>query len=520
MALTEADRIAASLRLVVHTVGDGVAASDVSALEAGVRAPSTAVPLLVDLDHSLIMTDLLSESANVYLSSNPGGLWRLLGWTCQGRGALKSELSTRSTIDIATLPVHEGLFEWLQAQRAAGRRLVLVSGFDQAVAHRVFNHLGLFDELFMTSEPGAPGPVRKSDRIVTRFGAGKFDYVGDSWSDVPVFSAARLAHVSSSSPRLVARVEAHGNLGLVFPPDRPSHITALRRALRPHQWVKNILVFVPLLAAHLYGSVDALCQAMLALAVFCVAASSVYLLNDLVDVPSDRYHPRKRQRPFAAGDLGLLTGWLLWPVLASSAMAVAYTAVNPRFAACVAAYWLLTVAYSFKLKREPVIDVLALAGLYTMRIVAGAAAIAVPLSFWLLAFSVFLFLSLAFMKRYSELKRLKDADGDMASARGRGYAATDLEVVSNLGSSAGYVAVLVLAMYIQDTHTVQMYAAPEWIWAACPVLLYWISRSWMLAHRGKMHEDPVVFALKDRASWQAAAVVGLIFLIAKFGWFA
>jgi 4-hydroxybenzoate polyprenyltransferase len=255
-------------------------------------------------------------------------------------------------------------------------------------------------------------------------------------------------------------------------------------------------------------------SALVAFVVFGMTASSVYLLNDLVDVADDRKHTNKRLRPFAAGHLSLLLGWLAWPVLLLCAFELAAAALPWPFTLSLVAYFALTMVYSFWLKRIPMVDVLTLAGLYSLRIVAGAAAISVPMTFWLLSFSMFMFLSLAFIKRYSELKRVFQ-NGQAKTLLGRGYNTQDLELVANLGVSAGYTSVLVLALYIQDSHTASLYATPQFIWLACPLLLFWISRTWLIAHRGQMHEDPVVFALKDRVSWAVAALFAGVFVLAK-----
>jgi len=285
------------------------------------------------------------------------------------------------------------------------------------------------------------------------------------------------------------------------------------QALRPHQWLKNLLVLVPLLTAHLLLDARALQQALWALLCFCIAASSVYVLNDLLDVAHDREHPTKRKRPFASGALPLRVGHVLWPLLLGAALLLALWQLPPRFTLVLGGYWLLTLAYSLALKRKMMVDVLALAGLYTLRIIAGTAALALPPSFWLLAFSTFLFLSLALVKRYAELAELR-VKGYRDKARGRGYYADDLPMLAALGASAGFIAVLVLALYINDPHTLLLYSHPMRIWPACPLLLAWISYVWMLAHRGNMGEDPVLYSFRDPLSLLIGALVGVVFWLA------
>lgn len=287
-------------------------------------------------------------------------------------------------------------------------------------------------------------------------------------------------------------------------------VAAVWRLLRPHQWVKNALLLVPLLAAHGAGGAGALPHGLLAFVSFCLCASAVYVVNDAVDVESDRAHPRKRHRPIAAGEVSVRTACVLAPTLLAMAAAIAIF-LPSRFGLTLALYAATTSAYSFALKGLVMIDAICLAGLYTLRIIAGAAASQVPLSFWLLLFAIFLFLSLAFVKRYAELDSLRRQQRLKAS--GRGYHVEDLSVLESFGTAAGYLSVLVLALYINSPDIESLYRHPKYIWGLCVLMLYWISRVWMKAHRGAMHDDPVVFALRDRVSLAvgllAAITVGL-----------
>jgi 4-hydroxybenzoate polyprenyltransferase len=285
------------------------------------------------------------------------------------------------------------------------------------------------------------------------------------------------------------------------------------RAGRLHQWAKNLLIFVPLLASHQFGSPLALLSGLLAFASFGCCASSGYLLNDILDVQHDRLHPQKRRRPFAAGQLTIRSGLFGSAGLWIAAFGAAYWLLPLPFIAALATYYVVSIAYSIRLKRFMIIDVVTLAMLYTLRIVAGALAFHLILTFWMLAFSMFIFLSLALAKRYTELRAARTR-GDTAQARGRGYFPEDLGMISSLGAASGYLSVMVLALYIQDQNTTALYRHPQLIWLACPLLLYWVSRVWMLAHRGKMYDDPVVFALRDRASLTVGALFGLVFWLA------
>lgn len=471
-------------------------------------------PLVVDLDGTLVKTDLLAETASQFVLAQPLCCFKLLAWLAQGRSALKSHLAHNTNIDATALPYNEELLTWLKQEKAQGRAIVLATASHQLLADQVAAHLGLFDEVLATDASTNLKADAKCAALVAKYGEKGFDYVGNDWADLPVWQSAAQAHVVSQSSRLMEAARRHGNLGQVFTDGKPPLAQALLKAMRPHQWMKNLLVFIPLLAAHRYGDASSVLQALLAFVAFGLTASSAYLLNDMVDVADDRQHVHKRQRPFAAGHLSLLQGWLAWPLLLVCAFTLAAAALPWPFTLSLGAYFVLTVAYSLRLKQIPMVDVLTLAGLYTLRIIAGAAAIAVPLTFWLLSFSMFLFLSLAFIKRYSELKAARQ-NGQTNILHGRGYSPQDLELVANLGGSAGYTAVLVLALYIQDAHTASLYATPQFIWLACPVLLYWISRAWLIAHRGQIHDDPIVFALKDRVSWVVAALFAVVFVAAR-----
>lgn len=288
------------------------------------------------------------------------------------------------------------------------------------------------------------------------------------------------------------------------------------KAMRIHQWVKNVLVFVPYLAAHHYKNQRELAVVCVAFLIFGLIASSVYILNDLLDVDDDRQHPSKCHRPFASRALSTRAGWFLWPMLLILGITGAVALLPVQFVGALVAYFLLTLAYSLRLKRLPIIDVVVLAGLYTMRIVAGAVAIDVPLSFWLFTFSIFLFTSLAFVKRFSELLAAEE-DRPSALLRGRGYHRNDLQAVGNFGAASGYLAVLVFSLYIQDTLTAKLYAEPKVLWIVCPLLLFWISRIWLLTHRGAMHDDPVVFAIKDKTSWVVMGMMMIAMGVARVG---
>jgi 4-hydroxybenzoate polyprenyltransferase/phosphoserine phosphatase len=465
-------------------------------------------PLVVDLDGTLLHSDMLLETGLQFLRQQPWQALRPLRWLLAGKVRLKQELAQRSAIDVTTLPYNQAVLALLQAERARGRRIVLATASHMLLARRIADHLQLFDEVLASEHEVNLSAQRKRDCLLQRFGARGFDYMGNSRDDLPVWGAARLAYVVNASGAVSARAHANGNVAACMPAAALS-LRVLRKALRLHQWAKNFLIFLPLLAAHVALQPARLLPALLAFLCFSLCASSVYLLNDLLDLQDDRQHQSKRLRPCASGQLPLAAGVLGAPLLLAAAALLA--AWLPwQFGAVLAGYYALTLAYSLSFKRVMALDIITLAMLYTLRLVAGAKAVQVALTFWMLAFSMALFLSLALVKRYAELREARQR-ASLAPVPGRGYGPDDLEMIASLGAAAGYMAVLVLGLYTQDHATVALYRQPQLIWLACPLLLFWVTRTWLLTHRGQMHDDPVVFAIKDKTSLLVAAGLALIF---------
>jgi 4-hydroxybenzoate polyprenyltransferase/phosphoserine phosphatase len=470
--------------------------------------------LCVDLDGTLIRSDLLLESLLLLLKRNPLYLFATFMWLLRGgKAGLKSEIAARVTLNPAALPYNTELLTWIQSERATGREVWLCTAANERLATRVAQHVQLFDGVIASDTRNNLAGQNKADQLIERFGKAGFDYCGNERRDMAIWRCAHSAIVVNASAAVEREARAAVTVDRVFPgaghpaagvpgagtptAGRPSTLRAVVRALRPHQWAKNILVLVPLFTAHRFTELHALCCALAALVAFCLCASSVYLLNDMLDLEADRGHPRKSKRPFASGDLSIATGLVLAPLLLGAAALIAVF-LPGKFQLCLAAYYVLTFSYSIKLKRMLLVDAVALAGLYTLRIIAGAGATTVALSFWLLLFSVFLFLSLAFVKRYAELDSLRRQQ--KLQALGRGYRVEDLAVLQSFGTAAGYLSVLVLALYINSPEIQPLYHRPKAIWMLCVLMLYWISRVWMTAHRGGMHDDPVVYALRDRVS--------------------
>jgi 4-hydroxybenzoate polyprenyltransferase/phosphoserine phosphatase len=463
-------------------------------------------PLVVDIDGTLAKTDLLAESFFALLSANPLTALAALGSLRGGKAALKRHLAERAALDVAYIPLHETLVAYLQEEKRKGRRIYLASAADRRYVEALAERLGLFDGLFASDGAHNLKSDRKAQALVEAFGEKGFDYVGNDYADLAVWRAAAEVYVVDAPARLVRKVRQEFPHATILIPTRP-RLGSYLRALRPHQWLKNLLIFVPLLAAHDFTVPDLLSEA-LAFVIFSLCASSVYLLNDLFDLRSDREHPSKRNRPFAAGDISLAKGALLL-ILALAAAAAGSLALPGRFIAVLGFYYATTLGYSMLFKRVAMLDVVVLACLYTLRLLAGGAAGSVPLSPWLICFSIFIFLSLALIKRCAELiDRQTRGKGDPV---GRGYKLTDIPQLQILAASAGYVAAMVFGLYITHPAVVLLYGHFNRLWGIPVVLLYWISRVSMLTHRGEMHEDPVIFAAKDRIS---LACLGLILLVA------
>lgn len=466
-------------------------------------------PLCVDLDGTLIRTDILWESI-VRLWRNPVSLLRaLLALLLHGKAAFKTVLAEAVAINPAALPYREAVLEFARAQHHAGCTVVLATATHRQVAQDIADHLGIFSRVFATENGVNLSGARKREALEAAYGNRGFDYIGDSHKDLPVFAAARHALLIAPSRALLSKTSALTEVSRIF--SEPGlDMKVIARALRLHQWAKNALLAVPLLSAHLLLNVGAWIDVALAFLAFGLVASSTYLINDLLDLQSDRLHARKRFRPLASGTLSIPAGLLLVVISASMGFFLAWTFLPSGFIFYLLAYVALTLGYSFYLKRRLVLDVLTLAVLYTLRILAGGVAIGVVVSEWLLMFSLFIFLSLAFLKRAIELMGMEGG----GRVSGRGYSRDDLDIVRTIGVSSGLISVLVLSLYISSPAVSQLYRAPHLLWLLCPLVVYWITRIWFLAARGEVDHDPVVFALFDWRSYVIGACGMAIALLA------
>ncbi|SDJ14901.1 UbiA family prenyltransferase [Lutimaribacter saemankumensis] len=451
--------------------------------------------LIVDLDGTLLRSDMLFESFWSAFARDWRSPFLSVAALTDGRASLKRYLAITSAVETDTLPFDKEVIAFVQAWRESGGKTALVTASDRDFADAIAAQLGIFDEVH-----GSDGKLNlKGDNkalfLEERFGPKGFAYMGDAKADIPVWQRSAKAITVNASDSLRRKAEDVCENAEHLVTDTKSFKPYIK-AVRPHQWLKNILVFLPMLAAHQLDNQTFLLT-LLAFVCFSLVASSVYVLNDLLDLAADRAHPRKRMRPFASGSLPIAHGtWMAAGLLIlGGTLAIG---ISPVFFLAMVIYYFLTMAYSLYFKRALVIDICVLAGLYTIRIIAGGAATGITLSIWLLAFSVFFFLSLAAVKRQAEL--IDSAKRGNLKASGRGYHVEDLPIISMIAIGAGYVSVLVMILYVNSPAVVELYRYPQALWGVCAVLLYWITHTVMVTHRGDMHDDPVVYAAKDRIS--------------------
>lgn len=478
----------------------------------GIAATTANYPVVIDLDDTLIRTNVLHELALIYLKRNPLRIFRLIGWLSKGKAALKTELGKRVTLDVDGLPVNEDVVAFAEEQKARGARIILATATDSLIARRIARRFGFIDEVIATENGINLKGAEKAKRLAGRFPGG-FTYVGDSSADLKVWAVAKSAVVVSSSNSLARRAAR------VIPVERRLTVgdagRAMLRVMRPHQWAKNALVFAPLILAGMSGEGSAWLQAGMAFLALSLLASGTYVINDLFDLQEDRQHWSKRNRPIASGALSISHALMLCGSLLLAAIALAALS-GPAVFALLTAYAVLTVSYSLALKRQPITDAFVLATLFTLRLGVGIAAVGAEVSPWLLVFSMFLFGSLSLAKRYTEITRM--AQHDRTQIAGRGYIAEDAALVLAMGIASGLAAIVIMVLYlIEDAFSEAFYADPVWLWSFPAVLFLWIGRVWFVSHRGELHDDPVAFAVKDRTSLMLGTVMALGFVTAVIG---
>jgi len=486
--------------------------------------PAVIPALCVDLDGTLVKSDTLVDSTLALARYRPELLLKIPGWLTQGKAALKRHITSSVSLDVEHLPYNRELLQFLEQQHAQGRPIYLATAADSALAHRIADHLGLFSGVLASDGNLNLAGHNKLAAFRQAFGD-NFCYIGNALPDLPLLQNCHHPMVANPTRGLrTALRRANVAPARVFT-EEISPLKAWLKALRIHQWAKNVLLFLPLLLAHALKPA-LIVGSLLAFLSFGLCASATYVVNDLLDIEVDRQHPRKRRRPFASGDLSALSGVgvVLLFLIASLAIALSVphviARISPqlalarpyRFLLWLGIYAVTTLAYSLRLKRAVLVDVIVLSGLYTIRILAGSAATGIEASAWLGSFSIFFFLSLAFVKRFAELENLRERGGEVA--KGRGYHISDLEQLRSFGSASGYVSVAVLTLYISNLDAAQLYSHTKRLWLLIPVLLLWISRLWLLASRGELNEDPVVYAITDKKSLTLGVIVMVIILSA------
>lgn len=467
------------------------------------------VPLFVDLDGTLIKTDLLVESAMALIRQAPLTIFSMCAWLLRGKAHLKARIAERVRLETDTLPLQKDFVAYLQTQHDAGRPLHLATASDIRLARPVAARLGFFQSVLSSDGERNLRGKAKLAAILEVTGGGVFDYAGNATADYPIWDKARQAIVVNPGPGVERGARQRTEVSEVFD-DRPPFWKAWIKETRLYQWMKNLLIGVPLLTSHAFTSASmvAIGQAFIA---FGLVASATYMLNDLLDLASDRRHPRKSGRPFAAGNLAIVPGCMGMLLMLVAGLALAVY-LSPAFLAGLVAYLFLTLSYSLYFKAYVLIDVILLASLYTVRIIAGGLAIQVDISSWLMAFSMFTFLSLALVKRASELVSMEKLA--RKGAKGRDYQLGDTQAIISMGIAAGYIAILVLALFVDSPSVSYHYRNPRLLWLLCPLMLYWISRLWIKTTRGEMHDDPLLYSLRDRGSWLVFASMTAVTLVA------
>ena len=466
-------------------------------------------PLCVDLDGTLVKSDTLHDSLLVLLRTRPSKVPQLFLKLLRGKAAFKAFVIDLVAPDVAHLPYNRKLLQFLKSEHGRGREIYLATGADRRLAERIAEHLGIF-----TGVLGSDGEVnltgnRKLDHLRSHLKE-RFSYIGNATPDLPLLAEAVEPMVANPGRAMRAVMRGRGIHPVHEFKERAGTARSVIRAIRIHQWAKNLLIFAPLLLAHTL-TLDKTLKAVLAFFCFSLAASSTYIVNDLLDIEADRRHSRKWRRPFAAGDLSAPAGMLM--IVIFLALALLGSRLLPlAFLECLLLYLGSTLAYSGYLKRVPLVDVMVLSGLYTLRLLAGGAATGTALSHWMAGFSIFLFFSLALVKRFAELENLRAAG--LQPKNGRGYLLSDIDQLRSFGTASSYAAVIVFAIYIAGLDVTAHYGRPAYLWFAVPLLILWLSRVWLLASRGELDEDPVIFAFTDRMSLFIGALVTLVVLLA------
>ncbi len=464
--------------------------------------------LVVDLDGTLITTDTLWEVYLQLIKQKPLAALLAIFFIFQGRAHFKNKISRQSAINARLLPYRQPVIDYIRGRQVSGSKIILATAADQLIAASVAKYLGLFDQVIASANGVNLSGKEKAKRLTVMFGAKNFDYLGDSKKDIPVWSQAHAAIIVSTDTRLINQVQKVTPVTLIST-NNQSSLSALFQSMRPHQWIKNLLLYIPLLADHQFYWL-AVTRTTIAFVSFSLLASAVYLVNDLFDLEADRLHPTKKFRPLASGKLPLVVGLIAIPVLVILSVSLTFY-LSRDFIYFLSAYFIINILYSLRLKQIALVDVMVLALLYVMRVLAGGAAANITVSEWLMGLILFLSLSGALLKRFVELDKLELSD--RTNAIGRGYVVADRTIIGQLGIISGYLSVLVLTLYVNSATVKELYSYPALWWLNVILLLYLVSRVWLLAYRGQMASDPVLFFLRDKVNyWVIGAVLLLLFL--------
>jgi 4-hydroxybenzoate polyprenyltransferase len=469
---------------------------------------------VADLDGTLIETDLLYEAFILLIKKNAFHIFNCIIWIYKGKAYLKARIFELVDIQYQWLPYNKNVIDFLNAEFNNGRKIILATASPLSAAEEIAKVHPFISEVYGSSEELNLKGKNKANLLSSKIGEKQFDYIGNASEDLEIFKVCRNAYLVNASGKLKKQTAQVAILKKSWETNKKS-IKDYIKAVRAYQWIKNLLLFVPLITSHSYGSIKLFTLSFLGFGIFSMVASAGYLFNDLLDLDADRRHPRKRNRPMASGRLSVLTGLVLASFLLIAGLFFAST-LDWHFFTIVMCYFITSFVYSFLLKKIVLYDVFLLALLYSIRVFAGAIVIDVILSFWLIAFSTFIFLSLAFVKRYSELIQLNETDGQTSlKERGRGYVLQDSGLLLIMGVTSGFLAIVVFSLYINSTEITQLYTQPKILWPISFLFLFWISRIWLISTRGKMTDDPIVFAVKDSTSYVVFIITGILILLAS-----
>ncbi len=468
------------------------------------------MPIYVDMDGTLVKTDIAQELL-LQCFKKAGLLSRLMSVLFTGRSHIKRFLAENTEFSAERLPYNDDVIEYLKVEKSKGRPVILATASDYIIASKVADHLEFFDDILASKPDSNLKGVNKLSEIKAHSMDKGFEYIGDSRADYPIWKAADQSGFVNppDNPAKIVPDLARRTLDIKYP---ANSYKALLKAMRPHQWAKNFLIFLPLFFSHTYFDTNELFATVLTFFLFSFCASGIYLINDLLDIEADRSHSSKKRRPFASGKLSPLKGVIASFFLILSSLTLCFYFLDIKVFAVLLIYIVITNLYSFYLKNYSTIDVITLTVLYTIRIIAGGMAAEIILSPWLINFSLFFFLSLAYMKRYIEISRHSQS----GKLSGRNYLSDELGIIMMTGIVNGGISVFILTMYLNDNYVLETYLTPHLLWLICPLLLFWIYRAWMWAKRGKINDDPVIFAVKDKISLITAALIVLLFLFAKY----